>query len=124
MNIVLWVMQAVLAAVFLSAGLPKITKPKEELVAPMGQWVNSFPGPGIKLLGLVEVLGAVGLVVPPLVGIAPVLAPVAAVGIVLIMIGAIVAHARESAGSKITMNVVLSVLAVVVAWGRFGPYAF
>jgi uncharacterized membrane protein YphA (DoxX/SURF4 family) len=126
MNIVLWVMQAVLAAVLLSAGLPKITKPKEELVAPMGQWVNSFPGPGIKLLGLVEVLGAVGLVVPPLVGIAPVLAPVAAVGTVLIMIGAIVAHAREreSEGSKITMNVVLGVLAVVVAWGRFGPYAF
>ncbi|MFF7790620.1 DoxX family protein [Streptomyces sp. NPDC007991] len=124
MNVVLWVMQAVLAAVLLSAGLPKITKTKEELVAPMGQWVNSFPAPGIKLLGLVEVLGAIGLVLPPLVGIAPVLAPVAAVGIVLIMIGAIVAHARASENSKIFMNVALSVLAVVVAWGRFGPYAF
>jgi uncharacterized membrane protein YphA (DoxX/SURF4 family) len=126
MNIVLWVLQAALAAVLLSAGLPKITKPKEELVAPMGEWVNSFPAPGIKLLGLVEVLGAVGLVVPPLVGIAPVLSPVAAAGVVVIMIGAIVAHAREreSEGSKIAMNVVLGVLAAVVAWGRFGPYAF
>ena len=124
MNIVLWVLQIVLAAVFLGAGLTKITKPKEELVAPLGAWVNSFSAPGVKLLGLVEVLGAVGLVVPPLTGIAPVLSPFAAVGIVMIMIGAVVAHARESAGSKIAMNVVLGVLAAVVAWGRFGPYAF
>ncbi|MGW4213474.1 DoxX family protein [Lentzea sp. NPDC004789] len=70
MNIVLWVLQAALAAVFLSAGLPKIAKPKEELVAPMGEWVNSFPASGLKLLGLVEVLGAIGLIVPPLAGIA------------------------------------------------------
>ncbi|MDX3191280.1 DoxX family protein [Streptomyces sp. MN03-5084-2B] len=124
MNIVLWVLQAVLAAVFLGAGLPKIAKPKEELVASMGEWVSSFPAPGVKLLGLVEVLGAVGLIVPPLTGIAPALSPVAAVGIIVIMLGAIVAHARESAGSKIAMNVVLGVLAAVVAWGRFGPYAF
>jgi uncharacterized membrane protein YphA (DoxX/SURF4 family) len=124
MSIVLWILQGVLAAVFLSAGLPKIVKPKEELVAPMGEWVNSFPAPGVKLLGLVEILAAVGLVVPPLVGIAPVLSPVAAVGIIAIMAGAIVAHARESAGSKIAMNVVLAVLAAVVVWGRFGPYAF
>ncbi|MEU1854193.1 DoxX family protein [Streptomyces sp. NPDC019990] len=124
MNIVLWVLQIALAAVFLGAGLPKIAKPKEELVAPMGEWVNSFPAPGVKLLGLVEVLGAVGLVVPPLAGVAPVLSPVAAVGIVVIMVGAIAAHARESAGSKIAMNVVLGALAAVVVWGRFGPYAF
>jgi uncharacterized membrane protein YphA (DoxX/SURF4 family) len=124
MNIVLWILQGVLAAVFLHAGLTKITKPKEELVAPLGEWVNSFSAPGVKLLGLVEVLGAVGLVAPPLAGIAPVLSPVAAVGIILIMFGAIVAHARESAGSKIAMNVVLGVLAAVVVWGRFGPYAF
>jgi uncharacterized membrane protein YphA (DoxX/SURF4 family) len=124
MNVVLWVLQAALAAVFLGAGLPKIAKPKEELVAPMGEWVNSFPAPGLKLLGLVEVLGAVGLVVPPLVGIAPVLSPLAAAGIVVIMVGAVVAHARESERSKIAMNVVLGVLAAVVAWGRFGPYAF
>ncbi|EEP72335.1 hypothetical protein MCAG_02662 [Micromonospora sp. ATCC 39149] len=124
MNIVLWVVQGALAAVFLGAGLTKIAKPKEELVAPLGEWVRSFSAPGVKLLGLVEVLGAVGLVVPPLAGVAPVLSPVAAVGIVVIMVGAIVAHARESAGSKIAMNVVLGVLAAVVVWGRFGPYAF
>jgi uncharacterized membrane protein YphA (DoxX/SURF4 family) len=124
MNVVLWVLQAVLAAVFLGTGLPKIVKPKEELVASMGEWVDSFPAPGVKLLGLVEVLGAVGLIVPPLVGIAPVLSPLAALGIIVIMAGAVVAHARESAGSKIAMNVVLAVLAAVVVWGRFGPYAF
>ncbi|SDC87976.1 DoxX family protein [Mycolicibacterium neoaurum] len=124
MNIVLWILQALLAAVFFGAGLTKITKPKEELVAPMGEWVNSFPAPGLKFLGLVEVLGAVGLIVPPLVGVAPVLSPLAAVGIVAIMVGAIVAHARDSAGAKIAMNIVLGVLAAVVAWGRFGPYAF
>lgn len=124
MNIVLWILQALLAAVFFGAGLTKIAKPKEELVAPMGEWVNSFPAPGLKFLGLVEVLGAVGLIVPPLVGVAPVLSPLAAVGIVAIMVGAIVAHARDSAGAKIAMNIVLGLLAAVVAWGRFGPYAF
>ena len=124
MNIMLWALQAVLAAVFLIAGLPKIVKPKEALVASMGEWANSFPTPGVKLLGLVEVLGAVGLIVPPLTGIAPVPSQVAAVGIIAIMLGAIVAHARESAGSKIAMNVVLGVRAAVVAWRRFGPYAF
>lgn len=124
MNIVLWILQALLAAVFFGAGLTKIAKPKEELVAPMGEWVNSFPAPGLNFLGLVEVLGAVGLIVPPLVGVAPVLSPLAAVGIVAIMVGAIVAHARDSAGAKIAMNIVLGVLAAVVAWGRFGPYAF
>jgi len=124
MNIVLWILQGVLAAVFLQAGLTKITKPKEELVAPLGAWVDSFPAPGVKLLGLVEVLGAVGVVIPPLVGVAPVLSPVAAVGIIVIMVGAVVPHARESARSKIAMNVALGVLAAVVVWGRFGPYAF
>lgn len=124
MNILLWGLQAALAAVFLSAGLTKIAKPKEELVAPLGEWVRSFSAPGLKLLGVIEVLGAVGLIVPPLVGVAPVLSPLAAVGIIVIMVGAIVAHARDSAGSKIAMNVVLGVLAAVVVWGRFGPYAF
>ncbi|MGW4213473.1 DoxX family protein [Lentzea sp. NPDC004789] len=52
------------------------------------------------------------------------LSPLAAAGIIVIMLGAIVAHARESAGSKIAMNVVLAALAAVVVWGRFGPYAF
>jgi uncharacterized membrane protein YphA (DoxX/SURF4 family) len=124
MNIVLWVLQGALAAVFLNAGLMKIAKPKEELVAPLGEWVNSFSARGVKLLGLVEVLGAVGLVVPPLAGVAPVLTPTAAGGIVVLMVGAIAAHARESEGAKIAMNVVLGVLAAVVVWGRFGPYAF
>lgn len=124
MNIVLWVLQGALAAVFLNAGLMKIAKSKEELVAPMGKWVTSFPARGVKLLGLAEVLGAVGLVVPPLAGVAPVLTPTAAVGIVVLMVGAIAAHARESEGAKIAMNVVLGVLAAVVVWGRFGPYAF
>jgi uncharacterized membrane protein YphA (DoxX/SURF4 family) len=125
MNIVLWILQGALAAVFLNAGATKIAKPKEELVAPMGEWLNSFSASGVKLLGLVEVLGAVGLVVPPLAGVAPVLSPTAALGIVLIMVGAIVAHARGSEeGAKIAMNVVLALVATVVVWGRFGPYAF
>ncbi|MFF7945140.1 DoxX family protein [Nocardia gamkensis] len=124
MNIVLWILQAVLAAVFLGAGLTKIARRKEQLVAPLGEWVNSFSASGLKMLGLVEVLGAVGLVVPPLVGVAPVLSPLAAVGIIVIMVGAVVAHARDSAGPKIAMNIALGVFAAVVAWGRFGPYAF
>ena len=81
--------------------------------------------PGVlMLIGRLELFGALGLVLPAVFDVPTVLVPLAAVGLALIMLGAIVVHARRKEPQMVVANVVLLVLAVVVAWGRFGPYAF
>ena len=75
-------------------------------------------------IALAEVLAAVGLIVPPLVHIVPILMPVAAVGLVILMVGALIVHGRRREYSNIVANVALAVVAIIVAWGRSGPYAF
>lgn len=123
MNTVLWVLQVLLAVAFAVAGLSKLVMPRAKLVDTLGGWVEDFPAPLLKPLGLLEVLAAVGLILPPLVGVLPVLTPLAALGIVIIMLGAIVTHARRSEYANAVVNVVLAVMALAVAWTRFGPYA-
>jgi uncharacterized membrane protein YphA (DoxX/SURF4 family) len=125
MNIVLWILAALLAAVFLAAGGMKLAQPKEKLVAsPNMAWAGDFSPGMIKAIGALEVLAAVGLILPAALGIVPVLVPLAAVGLVLLMVGAAITHARRKESRAIVTNVVLIVLAGVVAWGRFGPYPF
>jgi uncharacterized membrane protein YphA (DoxX/SURF4 family) len=123
MDVVLWIIAGLLALAFLSAGLTKLIQPKEKLAATMG-WVDDFSPGTVKLIGALEVLAAVGLVLPAALDVVPVLVPLAAVGLVALMIGAAVTHARRRETPMIAVNVVLLVLAVVVAWGRFGPYSF
>jgi hypothetical protein len=74
-----------------------------------------LPASLLKPLGLAELLGAIGLIVPPLVHIAPILAPVAASGVFLIMIGAIITHARRREYPNVAINVLLAIMAAVVA---------
>lgn len=124
MNTLLWVLQIVLAVVFAGAGTMKLLMPRADLVAKLGDWVEGLPVPLLKALGLVEVLAAVGLVLPPWVGVLPVLTPLAAAGVVVIMLGAVVVHARRAEYPNAAVNVVLAAIAVTVAWTRFGPYAF
>ncbi|QIS11017.1 DoxX family protein [Nocardia arthritidis] len=124
MNIWLWVLQSVLAAVFAAAGLYKLLAPRAALADNLGDWVNAVPAPVVKSLGLVEALGAIGLIAPAITGIAPILTPIAAVGVGVVMMGAIAVHARRGEYVQIEGNFVLAVMAVAVAWGRFGPYAF
>ena len=76
------------------------------------------------MIGLAEILGAIGLVLPAAVHVAPILVPLAAVGLALVMAGAAAVHARRKEAPMVAMNAVLLVLAVFVAWGRFGPYSF
>ncbi|MFL6220093.1 MAG: DoxX family protein, partial [Actinomycetes bacterium] len=78
----------------------------------------------VKMIGALEVLGAVGLILPAALDIAPILVPLAATGLGVIMLGAIVTHARRREPQAIVINLVLLALAAFVAWGRFGPYAF
>lgn len=119
MNIALWVVAGLLAAVFLAAGLGKLSRPKDALYSSGMKYVEDFSALQVKLIGGVEVLGAIGLVLPPLVGIAPVLAPIAAVGLAVTMVGAALTHARRAEWSGIAVPVVLLLLAVFVAVGRF-----
>lgn len=123
MNIFLWIVAGLLALAFLGAGAMKLSRPREKLAASMG-WVNDFSAPMVKTIGALEVLAALGLILPAATGIAPILTPLAAVGLVLVMIGAIITHLRRGEKQMIVVNVVLLILAAVVAWGRFGPYAF
>ena len=123
MNVFLWIVAGLLALGFLGAGAMKLSQPREKLAASMG-WVNDFSAPMVKTIGALEVLAALGLVLPAATGIAPILTPLAAAGLVLVMIGAIVTHLRRGEKQMIVVNVVLLILAAVVAWGRFGPYAF
>ena len=125
MNVTLWIVAGVLALFFLGAGVTKISRSKEKLLenANMG-WVADFPPGLVKLIGIAEVLGAIGLVLPAALDIAPILVPIAATGLAVIMAGAIITHARRSEYQAVVINVVLLALTVFVAWGRFGPYAF
>jgi uncharacterized membrane protein YphA (DoxX/SURF4 family) len=123
MNVLLWIVAGVLAAAYLVAGLTKLTQSKEKLAGQMG-WVEDFSPGVIKLIGGLEVLAAVGLILPAALDIVPVLVPLAAVGLVVLMVGAAITHLRRHEPQLAVINAVLLLLAVVVLWGRFGPYSF
>ena len=122
MSLVLWIMAGLLAAAFAGAGLAKLLQPKAKLAQSMG-WVDDLSETQVKLIGVAEVLGAVGLILPAALDIVPILAPLAT-GLVLLMLGAAATHARRGEKSNIVVNAVLAALAAFVAIMRFGPYAF
>lgn len=123
MNIALWIIQVLLAVAFLASGLSKVARPRLVL-AGRTPYVEDFSDAQIKGIGVLELLAAIGLIVPPLVHFATFLTPLAAVGIVLLMGGAAATHLRRHETQPVAVNGVLLVLAVVVAVGRFGPYPF
>lgn len=124
MNIAVWIVTGLLALLFLGAGAMKIIKPKAELVEAGQGWAADFPDGVVKFIGVAEVLGAIGLVLPALVDIATWLVPAAAIGLVVVMAGAIVTHLRRSELPNVGVNVVLLALAAFVAVERIGPAAF
>jgi uncharacterized membrane protein len=123
MSVVLWVLQALLAAMFGLAGVMKSTQPKEKLAKNL-PWVGDVSLGTVRFIGVMELLAALGLILPAATGIATVLTPLAAIGLAVIMVLAAGFHARRKEPSGIVMNVVVLVVAAVVAWGRFGPYSF
>jgi uncharacterized membrane protein YphA (DoxX/SURF4 family) len=123
-NLALWIIAIVLAVAFVASGLMKQFLPKDKLVTSGQGWAQDISPTNIRLIGLAEILGAVGLVLSAAVHIAPILVPLAAVGLALVMVGAVVVHARRHEPMNVAVNVVLIALAVFVAWGRFGPYSF
>lgn len=124
MNLALWIVAIVLSASFAGSGLLKLLVPKDKLVSSGQGWAQDYTPTSIRLIGVVELLGAAGLILPAVTHIAPILVPLAAVGLVLVMVGAAAVHARRKEAMNIGVNAVLLALAVFVAWGRFGPYPF
>jgi len=123
MNTVVWVLQVLLAAAFLASGLMKVSQPRAKL-APRMPYVEDFSDGAIKAIGAVEILGAVGVILPAWTGIAPVLTPIAATGLAAIMVGAAIVHLRRKELGSLPVNAVLFLIAVVVAVLRFGPYSY
>ena len=118
MGIALWVVQVLLATAFLVSGATKLSQPKEKLVKKMA-WMEDFSQPTVRIIGVLEVLGAIGTVLPALTGILPWLTPLAALGLVLTMIGAALTHLRRAEYDGIAVAAVLLILAAFVAYGRF-----
>ena len=112
MVIAYWIVAGLAALVFLAAGLMKLAQPKEKLKASL-PWTEDFSATAIKLIGLAEVLGAIGLVAPLATGIAPILSPVAGLALAALMVGATVTHIRRSE-PPIPVALVLIALAAAV----------
>ena len=116
MTIVLWIVQGLLALAFLLAGVMKTFMPLEGLKKNMA-WVGNVPAGLVRFIGIVEILGALGLILPKLTKILPQLTIVAAIGLILVMVSAVAFHATRKEYSNIGTNIVLLLLAAFIAVG-------
>lgn len=119
MNIAIWVVQGLLAIAFLGAGMMKLMRSREQLIEGGMGFVEDAPMHIVRIIGALEVAGAIGLILPWLSGILPILTPLAAVGLILTMIGAAIVHIRRGEYSRVVPPLVLLALAAFVAYGRF-----
>jgi uncharacterized membrane protein YphA (DoxX/SURF4 family) len=123
-NTWLWILAGFLALLFLGTGVLKLTRTREQIVAEGLTWAEDYSEPQLRALGWAEVLGAVGLVVPPLVGFG-IVTPIAASCLTALTVGALVVHVRRREFlPDAVRTVALIVMCVVVAYWRFGPEAF
>ena len=116
MNVVIWIIQVLLAAAFLMSGIMKLTVSKNRVKEKVGGWVEDFKVIEIKMIGLVEMLGAIGLILPMVMNIFPFLTPIAAGGLGITMIVAAQTHLKRK--ESIIMNVVFLILALFIVLGR------
>lgn len=121
MNLALWIVAGVLAAAYVAGGAGKLLIPKERIAAfgPSAKWTEDFGAGTVKAIGAAEVLGGLGLVLPAVFGIAPVLVPLAATGLVIVMVGAALTRLRRHEYPLMVVDLIYLLLAGFVAWGRF-----
>jgi putative oxidoreductase len=118
LNIALWIVQILVAALMLMNAYMKLAMPIPKLSA-IYQWTGDLPETTVRLLGIVDLLGGVGIILPSLLKIKPGLSPLAAVGIILLMISATIFHISRDESSVIGFNFIVILFAGFVAWGRF-----
>jgi uncharacterized membrane protein YphA (DoxX/SURF4 family) len=119
MNIILWVIQGILAAIFTMSGLMKSTQPIDKLLKSGINWAERFPLTTVRLIGISQLLGAIGLILPMLLNFAPILTPLAASGLALTMLLAIFHHLKYKENKAIITNILIMAMALFVAYGRF-----
>lgn len=125
MNLALWIAAGLLAVVALAGGGSKTFIPKEKLAAQHGgEWAGHASVGFVKALGVLELLAAVGLILPAVLDIAPVVVPVTAACWVALMVGAMITHGRLGQFALVGLNAVYLALAAFIAWGRFGGAPF
>ena len=134
MNLALWIVAGLLAVVFLVSGSTKLFVPRESLdrllqragpaAQAAGEWTRDFSPGALKTIGVLELLGAAGLILPAALDIAPVLVPLAASGAVLLFAGAVIMRLRRGERATIVVDLVYLAIAAFVASGRFGPWSF
>lgn len=119
MNLALWIGQILLAAMFALSGAMKLSMSRERLLETGQTSARIVPMPLMRFTAVCELLAVLGLILPWLTGVAPVLTPIAAAGLVVVMLGAMSIHARLGEPKAIATNVALLLIAAFVAWGRF-----
>lgn len=116
LNVTLWIAQILLAVLFIMTGLMKAVMPIEQLAASM-QWVTHTPPALVRFIGIAEILGAVGLIIPSALRIQPKLTAFAALGLVLIMLPAIGTHFSLGEYSRMSVPFILMLIAIFILWG-------
>jgi uncharacterized membrane protein len=111
--IAFFIVAGLAALAFLAAGIMKVVRPKPALKANGLEWVDDFSAATVKLIGLAEILGAIGLILPVAVNVVPILSPIAGIAVAVIMIGAVVVHRRRKESP--VPSVVLTLLAIAAA---------
>jgi hypothetical protein len=126
MNLALWTVAGLLAVAYLASGGGKLALPKEKIAAfgASARWVEDFSPGSVRAIGALEILGALGLILPATLDIAPTLVPLAALGLVMIMAGAVITRINRHELKFMLADMVYLVLAAFVAWGRLGPESF
>ncbi len=117
LHIALWIAQVLLAGMFIMSGFMKVSQPIDQL-SQMLPWASQVPQALVRFIGISEVLGGIGLILPALLGIKPHLTAWAALGLVAVMIFAAIFHATRGEFSAINTNIILSLVALFIAWGR------
>ena len=117
MNIVLWILQIFAGLVFLASGAAKLFVPREQAAKRM-EWVNTIPQGIVRLIGLAEVLGGLGLIIPWATQTQPMLTPIAAICLGIIMVGAIITHLRLKENNRSMPGIVLLIIVCIIAAGR------